>query len=200
VIIKEGNIMRFVFALVLVALTAAFLAAPAAVAQETKPIQLALVNPIQLVNEDYSVKGLRISLIYGVNRDLSGLDLSLVGQNSGDVRGLQVALAGLTEGDFTGVQWALVGLTNGNFTGWQDNAVNIVDGKMSGLQAGIFNQSRDAEGVLLGWVNITGHMSGFQLALFNMTDTLNGLQVGVVNVVKQGTSHPVLPLVNWSFD
>ena len=38
-------------------------------AEETKPVQLAAFNPVQLVPEQDSIKGLRLSLFYTVNKD-----------------------------------------------------------------------------------------------------------------------------------
>ena len=46
-------------------------------AQEN-PFQLAFVGPtMQLVDDDEDVKGIRLNLIYGVNRNVSGLDIGL---------------------------------------------------------------------------------------------------------------------------
>ncbi|MGB2768214.1 MAG: hypothetical protein WBC88_00615, partial [Candidatus Zixiibacteriota bacterium] len=52
------------------------LAAP--VFAQNRPIQLALVTPIQIFPEDNSITGVRLNLLYGRNVSVSGLDLGLV--------------------------------------------------------------------------------------------------------------------------
>lgn len=64
-------------------------------AEATKPIQVALISPVQLVPPETSVIGLRLNLIYGVNRDVAGLDVGLVNQTTGAGAGLQYGLVGL---------------------------------------------------------------------------------------------------------
>jgi hypothetical protein len=98
-----------------------------------------------------------------------------------------------------GYQGGLVGWTESDFTGWQDQFVNIVGGKLTGVQSGVFNQAADAEGALLGWVNVTDSMNGFQLAAVNYTKRLHGLQIGILNIATEKERWPILPIVNWSF-
>ena len=154
----------------------------AAEAQET-PIQLSLFSPIQIAKEETSVKGLRLSLLYGRNVNLMGLDIGCVCWNTGNVKGFQ---------------YGLVGITEGRFAGWQDNFWNQAS-DFAGFQSGGINKADTAEGFQWGLVNITKSMSGFQLGLLNMTENLNGLQIGILNVVSNKESLPVLPLVNWAF-
>ena len=78
-----------------------------------KPIQLALFNPIQIVPEHESISGLRVSLIYGRNDNMTGFDWGLVTS---------------TTGSFTGVQWTFVGLVDQDFEGWQSSFVGITNG------------------------------------------------------------------------
>ena len=42
-----------------------------------RPIQLALVPPVQLVPEDESIQGVRLNLIYCRNKNVSGVDIGL---------------------------------------------------------------------------------------------------------------------------
>lgn len=161
------------------------LAAPAGADMGEKPIQVALFNPIQIFDEDTSVKGLRLNILYGVNRDMTGIDLGLANHN---------------RGVFQGFQYGLIGITEGDFTGWQDNAFNYTEGRFKGVQTGFYNGAGSARGFLWGAVNITDSMEGLQLGIFNMTDRLDGLQIGIINVVKEKESLPILPIVNWSFD
>jgi hypothetical protein len=155
--------------LVLAAAPARATAADAA-APETRPIQLALLNPVQIFPERYGIKGLRLDLLYGKNASLTGVDLGLVNH--------------ITQNE-VGWSWGLVSLVEGNFTGFQDNAVNITQKRFEGFQFGVVNVSEEA--------------SGFMLALVNYAGTLNGLQIGLVNIIHKGGVFPVLPIVNWSF-
>ena len=68
--------MRVALAALTLALATGF-AAPLA-AQEEKPIQLALLAPVQLFPESDAVKGVRVSLIYGKNAAVTGLDFGLI--------------------------------------------------------------------------------------------------------------------------
>jgi uncharacterized protein YjbI with pentapeptide repeats len=154
--------------------------------QETpsKPINLALFDPVQIVPRDQSVKGFRFSLIYGRNYDVEGLDLSLVGLNDNDFKGVQLALVGLSNRNFNGLQWATVSWTGGS---------------LEGVQLGFFNGAKDMKWVQFGGVNYSEAAEGLQLSFFNWTESLHGLQIGIVNVAKNGFL-PVFPLFNFNFE
>jgi hypothetical protein len=139
-------------------------------AQE-KPIQLSLFNPVQIVKEDQSVKGLRFNLIYGKNAAMTGLDIGLVNMSTG----LQ-----------KGVQWGGVSMTYGGFVGWQNNFASISKGDFTGLQTGSINYHE-------------GHFHGLQVAVVNYTKTMNGIQLGLINIISQGGFLPVFPFFNFSF-
>jgi hypothetical protein len=140
-------------------------------AQETRPIQLSLVTPIQIFSEDYRITGVRLNLLYGRNASVSGYDIGLVNHT--------------TIGESTGLQHALVGINDSDFSGWQNCGVNITKGNFEGFQYGI--------------VNYAHYMSGFQLGLVNYARSAKGLQIGLVNIIRQGGQFPVFPIVNWSF-
>ncbi len=160
---------------------ALFLAAPA-IAGEAKPVQLALFNPAQLFREDVAVQGVRLSLIYGKNTDVSGLDWGLVSHTTGN------SVAWQTGG---------LGLVEGNFQGLQSNWINITRGKCEGVQWGVFNQAGSGHGLALGFVNVAKDMRGVQVGFVNITETMHGLQIGLANIIEKG-DHPFLPIVNWS--
>lgn len=145
------------------------MAAP--VLAQSRPIQLALVTPIQIFPEDDSITGVRLNLLYGRNVSVSGLDLGLANHT--------------TTGMFKGWQIGLVGIADTDFMGWQDCGVNVTNGRCEGLQWGI--------------VNYANEMSGFQLGFVNYARSMKGLQVGLVNIIRQGGQFPVFPIVNWSF-
>jgi hypothetical protein len=154
------------------ALLALLTLAPPARAAEGKPFQLSLVSPVQVVPEGESVSGLRLSLLYGKNANVSGVDLSLVAAHA--------------TGSFTGFQMSLVGLVDGDFLGWQSNLVNLTAGSMKGLQWGLYNRAARVEGLQLGFVNQAG--------------TIRGLQIGLVNIVEKGGWLPVMVIANGNFD
>jgi hypothetical protein len=138
---------------------------------QNKPIQLALVTPIQIFPEETPIGGVRLNLLYGRNVTVSGVDLGLVNHT--------------TTGLSVGWQSGLVGVNDADFLGFQDCVVNVTKGRCEGFQ--------------WGFVNYTGEMSGVQLGFVNYTVTMKGLQVGLVNIIKQGGQFPVFPIVNWSF-
>ena len=103
-------------------------------------VQLALFNPVQLISEGESVEGIRLNLIYSVNRDMTGVDLGFVNKTTGD------------------------------FLGLADGAINIVDGQATGLQMGFVNIAGSVKGVQFGMVNKAGSLNGIQLGFININD------------------------------
>jgi len=163
---------------------AALLAPRAAFAQEEHAIQLALFNPVQIYSETDAISGLRLSLLYGKNANVTGLDASFVVNH--------------VTGDFKGVQLGIVGLNDGNSTGWQWNAVNFSRGDFNGLQLGLYNRTATGRGVQVGWVNQTeAAYRGLQLSIVNYAQRINGVQIGLVNIIKEGGQFPFFPIVNW---
>jgi hypothetical protein len=144
---------------------------PISLHAQDKPIQIALVTPIQIFSENTPIKGVRLNLVYGRNISITGLDLGLVNH--------------VTNSPSTAVQFGFIGLVESNFTGWQDNAANLTMEKCEGFQFGI--------------VNYAGSMSGFQLGFVNYTENMNGLQIGIINIIKKGGAFPFFPIINWSF-
>ena len=144
---------------------------PFAGAAQSKPINVALFNPVQIFPEDNSITGLRINLIYGKNVSMTGLDWGLVND--------------VGTGGFTGLQWGIV---------------NLSDGDVAGMQGGWVNyDKKNVEGFQYGWFNRGDYVNGFQLGLVNYAETMKGLQIGIVNFIHTGGQFPVFPIVNWSF-
>lgn len=163
--------MRKTAAVLLVLMALPVILSTTASAQE-KPIQLALFNPVQIVPESNSIKGLRINLIYGKNARMTGFDWGFVNH---------------TTSNQVGIQWGFVGYTEGNFNGWQNNFVSFTKGLFTGLQTGFvsYNSSK---------------VNGLQFSVFNYAETLNGIQLGLINVIGKGGFVPVFPFFNFSFD
>jgi len=168
-------------ALMLAGLAMLWPASPAR-AQEEHPIQLGLFPPVQIVPEDESVRGVRLSLLYGKNVVVSGLDVGLVSH---------------TTGDLLGVQFAVVGISDGNVTGWQSNWVNLSRGAVEGLQSGVVSITDTGRGMQWSGVNHAQNFRGLQLGIVNYAGHLNGVQIGLINIIHEGGQFPVFPIVNW---
>jgi hypothetical protein len=169
---EKGGYMtsRYHLLLGFVALTFMIIASPAE-AQQTRPIQLSLVTPIQIFQENDPISGVRLNLIYGRSVSVVGLDLGLANHT--------------TTGFTKGVQWGVVNMVDTDFMGWQDATVNVTKKNFEGFQS--------------GFVNYAHYVSGFQLGIVNYAGSMKGLQIGLVNIIKQGGQFPVFPIINWSF-
>jgi hypothetical protein len=137
-------------------------------AQESHPVNLALVTPIQIHAAEDVITAFRFNLLYGRNAGMSGLDLGLANHVTGHVKGVQLGAVNLT-GSGLGVQWGMV---------------NINEGEFEGVQWGtIWNQ--------------TGLNNGLQLGLVNYAQRAKGVQVGLINIIKEGGQFPFMVIVNW---
>jgi hypothetical protein len=163
------------------------------------PVQLALWNPVQMVDAERSVRGFRFSLLWGVNRNVTGLDISmLANEATGTVRGYQWSLA-LNEvgGDFTGYQSSLVNGVGGDLEGFQGGLIgNYVDGHMEGFQLGAGSSAGEVTGLQIGIVNSMNHGKGLQLGALNLATEMRGLQLGLLNFNENGFL-PWFPIFNF---
>jgi hypothetical protein len=176
----------------------------ASIAQAAEPkfLQLALFDPYQMVPADQSIKGIRLSLFYTVNQDMSGFSLAFFGVNRaiGNVEGVEWGLGNWAEGDFHGWQSGVVNYTVGRFVGLQSGLVNMTKGQATGANLGFVNYAEGSfKGFQGGLVNYADKMEGLQLGLVNYTKSLNGLQIGLANY--NGNKKPLefMVFVNWSF-
>jgi len=160
---------KYVVIVNLVLLILAFFSTPTQA--ENKPIQLALLTPVQIFAEEHTISGIRLNIFYGRNVSVTGLDLGLINHT--------------TTGESIGVQFGLVGLADTDFVGWQNNFLNVVENNFEGFQWGLVNYAHSA--------------NGFQLGLVNYAVKMHGLQIGLINIIKQDGAFPVFPIVNWSF-
>jgi hypothetical protein len=150
--------------------TIVYFALPSLSAGQTRPVQIALVNPIQIFPENTPIEGIRWNLLYGRNIAMTGLDFGLVNHvGSGGFTGVQLGLVGINDGDVKGIQW---------------NGVNIA--KMN------------VEGAQLGWFSSAHYVHGVQISLVNYTGSMKGIQIGIINIIDEGGMFPVFPIVNWS--
>lgn len=142
---------------------------------DVTPLEVALFPPLQLPSTDYSVKGLRLSVV-GVNREAFGLDLALLG-NVTNVMFKGIAISGLFNYNGAGATVAglqLAGIAN----------INSGHNSVYGLQLAAFNRA--------------GTVYGLQLGLINIAEELHGIQIGLFNVNKKGPFH-ASPIINAAF-
>ena len=162
-------------------------------------VQLALVEPWQLVDEDVSVEGLRLSLVRGANRDVSGFDLSgLATRTLGSLSGLQIAPANDVEGDGRGLQIALfTSYVEGGFRGLQVSGIGARAGQGAGAQiAVVLSDAPEWKGFQIALATRAGVMEGVQIGLLNRAREMEGLQIGLLNFNKRGFL-PIFPLFNF---
>jgi len=209
------------------ALLLAVVATLAARADESSPVMLSLLDPVQWPSSQCDVSGFRLSLLYGECADFAGLDIGLVGRAAGDFRGLSIGGANIVSRRLVGLQVGLVNWnSNGDMSskrrsigvqygflnyadsllGLQDGWINTSSGNMSGLQYGLLNCAADVDGVQCGsllvlGVNVAvGSVSGCQIGIVNYADRVeSGMQLGIVNVIAHGGFFPVLPILNGGF-
>lgn len=201
----RGNVLLFILML--------FFALSAHAADST-PVQLSLVNPVQLFPEDTTVNGLRINLLYGVNKEVNGVDIGPINRTTGTTRGVQLGAfpyGGINvTGNLRGVQFGGifggVNIATGDVTGVQlagliggiNAAGNLHGAQISGTFIGI-NLAKDVKGLQLTTMyNQADAMEGLQLGLVNVCKRMKGVQIGLVNVIKEN-SVPFIPIVNASF-
>jgi predicted transcriptional regulator with HTH domain len=158
----RGNSMFFIFPVLVILVSFQ-------ISNAQGPVQLSLINSIQIVPENESVTAFRLA-IYGKNTHTQYVDIGIVTQN--------------TNGKSQGIQLSFVGLQD-DFTGWQAaTAFNYSPGNVKGLMTGA--------------VNYSGHMNGLQIGIVNYTETAYGIQLGLLNIIKKGGMLPFFPLFNFS--
>lgn len=206
----------------------------AAAAEDSKspagwsPVQISILNPVQLIDEHKNIVGLRVTLLYGKNADIGGLDIGL-GVNSSDnftgiqlagvmnnsvpnrylhaitlVKGIQIAGLGNAADNLYGIQ--LGGFGNGvtnEAVGIQIGLIGNVASNIRGIQiAGIYNlnypKNSSMNGIQIGAFNYAENVTGLQIGLFNECVNLKGLQIGLVNHIVNGR-FPFLPIINAQF-
>lgn len=159
----------------------------------TTPICLGLVPPAQFPNSDFSVSGIRATLLWGENRNVKGIDLGLIG-NITKQEFSGVGIAGgfnWTQGTtvITGLQ--LAGLTNIN-----ENRASVY-----GLQAALganLGRFTDIYGAQLGIYNRANDVYGVQIGIVNVASNLHGIQLGLANFNLHGY-FTVSPIINIGF-
>jgi hypothetical protein len=181
----KGERMKKILSLIILTVVLFTVISPA-VAQETKPINLALFDPVQIYKNDQAIKGVRLNLIYGNNAAMTGLD---------------VGIANWVTGDMSGLQWGFINYTMGNFSGWQNSPISMTGGHMLGVQTGwLFSMNESGKGLQWSGLTMSDNFIGLQLGIVNYAIDLHGIQIGLINIIKNGGMLPVFPIFNFSFD
>ncbi len=175
----------------------------------SSPLSIAIIPPLQFPTADFSVTGVRASVIYGRHRDVYGFDVGVIG-NITEQEFVGIGLAGgfnLTKGNTTAlVQAAGVANINTNKTdivGLQvAGLMNMNDAASSvtGIQLAVANVAPHTvvRGFQLGVYNRALKVYGIQVGLVNRVDNLYGLQIGLANFHHKGT-FVVSPILNFGF-
>lgn len=174
------------------------------------PLSVSIAPPIQFPPADFSVTGVRASVLWGRHRDLYGIDLAL-GGNITEQTFTGIGISGIfnyTKGTTTALGAQLAGITNINTNktsvyGLQAALganINTAASKVVGLQFALANLSghTDIYGVQAGLYNKAQSVYGFQIGLVNECANLHGLQIGLVNFHHQGVFR-VSPFLNFGF-
>ncbi len=181
---------------------------------DTKPVQLALWETIQLVPAEDSIKGLRLE-VYGVNDNVMGVSLGFAHKSTGNTSGLEYGLVSITEGEFhgwqgswayssstgkvIGLQGAIVTMAGADFTGLQNGLVAVTEGNFKGLQGGLVAITKgNYSGWQGGWINWTeGKYIGLQTGLVNINKAdFSGVGLGGFNKVEGVLKGAQLGVVN----
>ncbi len=174
------------------------------------PLSVSIAPPVQFPPQDFSITGVRLSLLWGHHRDVYGLDFGVLGNiTDQDFVGIGVAggfnatygstsiiglqLAGL--GNYNQQKTSVVGLQAALLTN-----INVAESSVYGVQLAVTNLSTNTSiyGAQLGVYNRAKSVYGIQLGLVNIADNLHGLQIGLVNFNNTGV-FKVSPILNVGF-
>jgi hypothetical protein len=154
---------------------------------------LGIVPPAQFPPSKFSVKGLRLSVLWGRNENVTGIDLGLIGNTTKDsFTGSAVSgIFNLNEGNTTIMGVQLAGITN----------MNLYRTRIFGIQAALaanIGDTTDIFGVQIGIYNRARTVYGVQIGLINFAKDLHGVQIGLANFNEEGP-FTVAPLINVGF-
>jgi len=149
------------------------------------PLQLSVWSPIQIFPERFDVYGVRMSLGYGSNMNLTGLDVGMLNAVDRSQKGIQVGLMNLSEDSF-GLCTGIMNYTE-SLEGLQLGLLNTAKDSASGFQVtGLINLSDQVTGAQVH-CGIIGNgavkVDGAQFVLwagYNLTDNVNGLQMAML--------------------
>ena len=174
------------------------------------PIAVSLVPPLEFPGHDFTVAGLRLSVLWGNQRNVYGFDFGLIGNmTEGESVGLSASgLFNYNKGSTTGVLLQAAGFGNFNvgkahIYGLQLAGImnsNKAESTVGGAQIALLNLGpfTNIRGVQAGLYNRAPDVAGIQIGLINEPDFLHGIQIGLVNFYHQGL-FSVAPILNVGF-
>jgi len=203
---KEKNMKRIAVSLIgLLFASASIEASDTSTASwHTTPLQLSLGPPIpychiQLAPEDWDVRGLRLNLGYGNNKNVHGIDVGGFNFVTSEAVGVQIG-AGNSAGEMKGIQFGLFNDTHGDCCGSQIGFKNHCMRSLTGVQLGLINErgaddktmrmmgaanefNRAAVGSGLVTALSSGDFAGVQVGIYNGTYScsMKGVQFGLHN-------------------
>ncbi len=201
---RMKNLTKLIFILLLGMLN------PAEVFAAITPVSVSIVPPLQFPPEDFSVTGVRGSLLWGRHRDLYGIDLGILG-NITEQTFVGVGISGIfnyTKGSTTILGLQLAGL--GNYNTNKTNVFglqaalgmnyNTAASTITGVQLSLVNMSEFTTiyGLQVGVYNTALEVYGIQIGLVNVAKNLHGIQIGLLNFNAKGP-FIVSPLLNVGF-
>lgn len=175
------------------------------------PLSVSVLPPVQFPPEDFSVTGVRASVLWGKHHGVYGLDLGLVG-NVTTQNFVGTAVSGIfnaTTGETHIIGLQLAGITNVNTNKTRVYGAQLALGMNSnsaeslvvGLQAALIGNLSDHTniyGAQIGLYNTAMEVYGLQIGLVNVCNSLHGVQIGLVNFNHTGI-FAVSPILNIGF-
>lgn len=155
-----------------------FISAPAFAA--FSPLGVSLVPPVQFPAEDFSITGVRLSLLYGRQRDVYGLDVGVLG-NITNQTFVGIAVSGLF--NINHGMTSIIGLQAAGAVNWSTQKLNVYGVQVA--PANIVEAESSVTGMQFALANIASHTTirGFQVGVYNVARSVYGLQIGLINVV-----------------
>lgn len=193
-----------------IAFVVVFLFLPAAHSAVT-PLSVGLFPPVQFPPSDFSITGVRLSLLWGRHRDMYGVDFGALG-NITEQDFVGIGLSGLvnyTQGQTTAIGAQLAGGANINLNKTNVYGVQVAgalnsnraDSSVNGLQAALLanlSPFTTVRGAQVGLYNTARTVYGLQIGLVNVAESLHGIQIGLVNFHHKGV-FSVSPILNIGF-
>jgi hypothetical protein len=195
---------------ILLGLAVLLLSLPEARAGVT-PLSINIVPPAQFPPSDFTVAGVRASVIWGRHRNVYGFDLGAIGNmTDGNLVGLAAAgVFNLNRGESTHLGLQLAGVTNVNVNKARNFGlqvagalnINYAESRLVGVQLaalGNYSPFTAVYGLQAGLYNKAREVYGFQIGLINVVENLHGIQIGLVNFNTRGL-FAVAPILNVGF-
>ncbi len=174
------------------------------------PVSVSILPPVQFPSEDFTITGMRASLLWGKHRDVYGLDAGLLGNiTEQSFVGIGVSgITNITHGSTTILGLQLAGITNLNTNKTKVFGIqaalglnmNTAASSVTGLQLALANHSAftDIYGFQVGVYNRANEVFGIQIGLVNFATHLHGIQIGLLNFNSKGI-FKVSPIINIGF-